>query len=335
MPHHWDPFAAPVAGLVWPSGIDASGCTGPTRGQSQGPRWRRTSPGQFVATSVSDALVEQRILEAYAGAGPDAVVTGWASLRLQGGGYFDGVAGDGLTRLPVPIAANGQRLKSREGVLVSRFLVPADEIVVVHGIRCATVERALYDEMRRLRGPRGRAVAVDMACAAQLTSINRMRRYVATRRWYRDCRVLQPSLDLADERCRSPQEAWFRMIWELDAGWGRPLCNREVFHEKGWLIGVPDLLDPHRGIVGEFAGADHRDIDRHESDIAREADFRAVGLEYVEVVGRDLRRRWLVVNRLHQAETRTGLLPQTWVLGPPPRPLDDILDARDRDGSVE
>ena len=75
------------------------------------------------------------------------------------------------------------------------------------------------------------------------------------------------------------------MIWELDAGWGRPLCNRAVFGPSGSLVGIPDLIDPGRGIVGEFAGAHHRDIDRHASDIAREPTSALVGLEYVEAVG--------------------------------------------------
>ena len=41
---------------------------------------------------VTDDLVEQRILEAYAGGGRRCVVTGWAGLRLLGGGWFDGLA---------------------------------------------------------------------------------------------------------------------------------------------------------------------------------------------------------------------------------------------------
>ena len=219
--------------------------------------------------------------------------------------------------------------------MVGRFTVPPDEVVVLHGIRCASVERSLFDELRRLRGVRERTVAVDMACAAQLTSILRMRRYLLIRRWYRDVRVVVPSLDLADERSWSPQESWFRMIWEVDAGWGRPLCNREVFGPTGLLVGIPDLLDPRRAIVGEFSGEHHRDKDRHARDVARAAEFRAVGLECVEVVGRDVRNRRVVVRRLHEAEARAGLLPQTWVLGPKPKPsLDDFLDRRDA-GLVE
>ena len=329
-------FAAPVEGLVWPVRADPSGKSGPTRGQARGSGWRCTSRGLFVPVDVTGELVEQRILEAYAGGGAGAVITGWASLRLQGGGYFDGLAPDGRTPLSIPIAANGGRVRARPGVLVSRFTVPPDETVVVHGIRCASIERSLFDELRRLRGVRERTVAVDMACAAQLTSILRMRRYLYVRRWYRDVRVVQPSLDLADERSWSPQESWFRMIWEVDAGWGRPLCNREVLGPTGRLVGKPDLLDPRRGIVGEFAGEHHRDKDQHASDVAREADFRAVGLEFVEVVGRDVRNRRVVVKRLHEAEARTGLLPQTWALGPEPKPtLDELLDRRDATGSVE
>src|SRR4051794_19590475 len=99
-------LAPPVEGLVWPTRADPAGEAGPTRGQARGPAWRCTSRALFVPATVSSDLVEQRILEAYAGAGDDAVVTGWASLRLQRGGYFDGLAPDGQTRLAVPIAAN-------------------------------------------------------------------------------------------------------------------------------------------------------------------------------------------------------------------------------------
>ena len=329
-------FAPPVGDLVWPVGADPAGESGPTRGEARGDGWRRTSRGLFVPANVCSELVEQRILEAYAGSGANAVVTGWASLRLQGGGFFDGLAPDGRTELPVPIAANGGRVRPRPGILVTRFTVPPDETIVVRGIRCASAERALFDELRRLRGVRERTVAIDMACAAELTSVLRMRRYLKIRRWYRDVRTVVPSLDLADERSWSPQECWYRMIWEFDAGWGRPLCNRELFGPTGRLVGIPDLFDPRRAIVGEFAGEHHRDKDQHARDVAREADFRAVGLEVVEVVGRDVRNRRLVVNRLHEAEARAGRQPQTWVLGPEPSPtLDELLDRRDAAGSVE
>ncbi|HEY0952347.1 hypothetical protein [Nocardioides sp.] len=328
--HRWDPIAPPVTGLVLPVRVDPTGRAGPTRGQARGPGWRITSPGLVVPATVDDGLVEQRILEASARGGDRAVVTGWAALRLHGGGFFDGLARDGRTRLPVPIAGNGDRLRGRAGLEVVEDRIPPDEVTYVHGIRCATVERALFDEMRRIGEVREMAVAIGAACAAQLTSLKRIRLYTATRRWYRDVRMVREAVALAGEDCRSPQEDRFRLIWICEARWGRPLCNRAILDTDGRLVAVPDLLDPQRGVVGEYAGADHRDIDQHESDIAREADLRGVGLEYVEVVARDLRDPARVVRRMREAAERATALTRRWVLGPPPSPtLDEILDRRD------
>jgi hypothetical protein len=308
MSHRWDPIAPPVTGLVPP--VRAGG-TGPTRKQARGPGWRRTSRGLFVPADVSDDLVEQRILEASARGG---VVTGWAALRLHGGGFFDGLARDGVSRLPVPLAACSERFGSGDGAVVVADRIPPDDVTVVHGIQCARVERALFDEMRRIGELREAAVAIGAACAARLTTVARMRTYAATRRWYRDVRMAREAVELAVEDCRSPQEDRFRILWECDAGWGRPLINRAVLDDRGRLVAIPDLLDVKRGVVGEYAGADHRDIDRHEEDIEREAALRAVGLEYVEVVGRDLRNRERVIRRMEQAAERAVHLVRRWTV---------------------
>ena len=155
------------------------------------------------------------------------------------------------------------------------------------------------------------------AHAAGLTTVQTMRTYAATRRWYRDVRMVREAVEMAVEGCRSPQEDRFRLIWEYDARWGRPLINRSILDRDGRLVAVPDLFDPVRGVVGEYAGADHRDIDRHEADVDREAAVRRVGLEYVEVVGRDLGDRRRVIRRMNEAASRAGAHPWTWVLGPP------------------
>jgi hypothetical protein len=325
-------FAPPVRRLVVPVRVDPLGRSGPTKAQSRGPRWRTTSPGRFVPAEVSDDYVEQRILEASCRGGPTSVVTGWASLRLHGAGYFDGLARDGITRLPVPIATNGGRLQHHEGIIASRFTVPVDEVVLIHGIRCASVERSLFDEMRRVQDPRAMVVAADMAFAAELTSIQRMRRYRWHRRWYRDVRNVYDALDLCDENSWSPHESDFRLVWRCDAGWGQPLCNRQLLDLDGRPVGVPDLFDPARRVIGEFAGAHHRHKARHEEDVVRAADFRAIGLEVVEAVSADIKYYSRLVTRLHEAALRAcaNPLPQLWKLGPPMPSLDDLLDARDR-----
>jgi hypothetical protein len=205
MPHRWDPFAPPVAELCPPVRIDPTGRGGPTRGQARGPGWRFVGPGLVVPSRVDDTVVEQRILEAHARTRGRAVVTAWAALRLHGGGFFDGLARDGRTRLPVPVAANGERLSDQPGVLVLRHTVPPDEVEVVHGIRCTCPERALVDQRRLERAIREKAVAAGAAFAGQLTSRRRMLEYCATRRWYRDVRVVSrrspcPSRTVAHRR---------------------------------------------------------------------------------------------------------------------------------------
>lgn len=328
MNHRWDLDAVMPQGLVVPVRIDPTGKTGPTRGQARGPGWRSVAPGWVVPANTT-TVVEQRILEALTWAGPRAVATGWAALRLQGGGFFDGLARDGRTQLPVPVAANGERRRPRPGVHLSEDRIPEDEVVVVHGMRCAVSERALLDEVRRDADAWDGVVAVDMTCAAQLTSIRRMQRYRWARYWYRDIRRLDRILPLADEGARSRPEVDFRGIWTQEAGWSRPLCNRTILDLDDRFVGMPDLFDPERGVAGEYAGAGHRDGDQHDADLDRAAAFRRVGIEAVEVTARHLRDPLRVARLLEEAAERAALLPRRWQLAPAPPSLDAILDLRD------
>lgn len=326
----WDPIAPPVPKLWTPVRIDPTGVTGPTKGQAEGPHWRRTSPGRFVRTTVSDTLVEQRIIEAYAGSGPTAVVTGWAGLRLLGAGFSDGLAADGTTRLDVPVAVNGGHARGRPGVVTIRYRVPDDEVTLVHGIRCAVPERSLLDQVRlvaQLGGDDWDQIAeVDMACASQLTSIRRMARYRWTRYWYRDIRTLDQILPRCVEDARSPREVGFRKVWTQDAGWPTPLCNRTVTDFDGAVIGMPDLFDAVRAVAGEYAGGGHRRKHQHDSDLSRAAAFRRVGIEIVEVTN-NVARPDRVVAWMREAEERALLLPRRWQLPPSSGPtLDEILD---------
>ena len=329
MSHRWDLDAPLVQDLVVPVRIDPEGRTGPTRGQARGPEWRSSSPGLWVPRTSTDPIVEQRILEAYAWAGPDAVITGWASLRLHGAGFFDGLARDGRRELPVPVALNGVRRRPRTGIHLVEDCVPTDEVATIHDIRCAAIERALFDEVRRVRDDWDAVVAVDMTCAAQLTSLRRMARYRWTRFWYRDVRRLDRVLPLADENVRSRPETDFRRIWTEDARWPHPLCNRTVLDVEGAFVGVPDMLDPVRRVAGEYAGAGHREAAQHDSDLDRVAAFRRVGLEVVEITARHARQRDRVVQLLYEAEERAALLPQRWKLAPVGVSLDQLLDRRD------
>ena len=147
--------------------------------QARGPGWRSTSTGRFVPAGVTDELVEQRILEAYAGGRPARVVTGWAGLRLLGGGFFDGLASDGATRCRCRSRRTASG--SSRALVCSRGPRPDPGRRGGAGPRHAVRDRRARALRRDPTARRNRSgdmvVAVDMAFGGELTSIRRMRRY--------------------------------------------------------------------------------------------------------------------------------------------------------------
>ena len=125
-----------------------------------------------------------------------------------------------------------------------------------------------------------------------------------------------------------------RLVMVLDAGLPPPMCNVPVFDRNERLLGIPDVFDPVAGMVGEYNGSDHKELDRRRADNAREEGFRGVGLEYFDLVEGDLRDRPQVVRRMQQTRARalfeapehrrwTLTAPAWWV---PEEPLDRYLE---------
>lgn len=291
-----------------------------------------------MPSEVSDELPEQRVLEASMLLPAGGAVTGWGSLRLLRAGFFDGLERDGLSRRPVLlVAGERQSRRDRDGVVWSQDRLPPEEVRHTHGIPHTIAERAVFDEMRTARDDREAAVVLDMAAAAERTSIRRVRTYVDAHPGWRGAPLARAGLELADEHSRSPNETRMRLIWTEDAGLPRPLVNQPVWELDGSLLGIADLFDPVAGVVGEFDGADHRWASRHARDVAREDRFRRAGLEYFKVTGPDIDDRLLVVERMTSTRARaqgTGVVRRRWTLDPPPgrQPgpcLDDLLDHRD------
>ena len=289
-----------------------------------------------MPADVDADVPEQRILEQSVRLGPTGAVTGWAGCRLHGAAFFDGLAADGRTPLPVPLVTGGTTLRGDASVRVLRDQLSVDNVVVRHGIRTTRVERALFDAMR-CADLREAVVAMDMAAAADLVSIRRTRHHLSTRTGSRGARRVARTLSLADEHSRSPNETRMRLVWVLDAGLPIPLVNQPVFDCDGRLLGIVDLLDEQAGLVGEYDGADHRTAARHSSDVAREDDLRSVGLEVFRVTGPDLPVPERVVTRMRAARRRARWTPaaeRRWTIEPPawwdrPATLDELLDERD------
>jgi hypothetical protein len=316
--------------LVRPVPVDPAGRDGPTRSQAAGPRWRRTSPGLYVPREVDSGVVEQRILEQGCRVVSYGAITGWAALRWRGANFFDGTDMSGQP-MPVPLVVGLAKIREDGQFHLSQAQLARSERTMRGGIWVATVQRALFDAMRWCNNTRDAVVCMDMAAAAGLISVSLMSRYVALRPAWTGVPLVRDALGLASNDRRSPPESRMGLVWEIDAGLQRPVFNQPLFSSTGRLLGYPDLFDAEAGVVGEYAGADHREAKRHRSDVEREQVMRDHGLEYFTVVGGEMADRANVARRMHSTRARAQFLPEAecrWTLKPPRWWIaEDDLDA--------
>ncbi|KQT89193.1 hypothetical protein ASG49_15415 [Marmoricola sp. Leaf446] len=301
MDHRWQPRAPWPPDLVRPVPVDPSGVAGPTKRQAAGPYWRRTSSGLHVPADTRSDRVEQRILEQSARLPPGGAVTGWAACRVHGAAFFDGLARDGRTRVPVQVAVGpAGRLRAGPDAVGVHHVLLDEDLVVRHGIPVVVGVRAAYDAVRLAPDPRAAVVSLDMALAGRIATVQDLVAYAARQprgRW-----VVHRAIRLASPHSRSPRETELRLIWILDAGLPQPLVNCEVRDLDGRFLGIADLIDVEAGLVVEYDGAHHRTAARQSDDLRREDGLRRVGLEVVRVAGQDRRDR--VVRRLQEARSR-------------------------------
>ncbi len=274
-----------------------------------------------MPASVDGTVPEQRVLEQAMRLRSGGAVTGWASCRMHGAAFFDGLRRDGRTLIPVPLGCSPlHQVRRLPGDDLVRDILLDEEIVELHGVACTVAPRATFDAMRYSAGIREAVVALDMAAAAEITSVTQMREYVDRHPAWTGVPLAREAVALADELSRSPQESRLRLVWQLDAVRPRPLVNPPLFDLRERLLGYPDLFDPVAGVVGEYDGEDHRDALRHSSDVDRESGFRDHGLEVFRVTGPDMRDPQLVAQRIHAAYRRARYVDparRTWTLARP------------------
>lgn len=314
----WQPRSTTPDDLVLPVGVDPQGRNGPTRHQARGPRWRQTSAGRYVPSTVDETRVEQRILEQGCRVRSHGAVTGWASLRWWESARFDGRALDG-SRAPVPIVTGGSRLRGDGRVTISQEQLAPPERVRLGALQVTVPPRAVFDEIRRHRNVREGAVDIDMTVAAGVCTWDAIAQYIRIRNAWTGIGLAREALALSGNNCRSPQEVRMVLVWMLDAGLPRPMCNVPLFDHAGRLLAIADLFDPETGCVGEYQGLDHKSGERHRRDVAREQRLRDAGLECFEVVGGDLRDRPMVAARMRSARQRASymMIPRGWTLERP------------------
>jgi hypothetical protein len=271
-----------------------------------------------------DPSPEQRIVEAAAGLPSYGGVTGWASLRWQQAMWFEGVRADRSHR-PVTLAVGDRHsIRPQSGIETSQEILPPGVIRRVRGLRVTSPLWSVAFEMRKAANDEKAVIAFELAALHDLVSIAELTAFVALSLWVRQgvprIRSLLPHLD---ENSWSPTEPVLRRTW-CAAGLPRPLTNRPVFGPDGRFVGTPDLLDPDAGVYGMYDGGLHLAGAVRHRDVAKEAAYRAVGLEGVTMMAGDLADRDSFVARLNQAYARAQRrrpddrrwrtdLPQWWV----------------------
>jgi hypothetical protein len=330
--------------LVAPVRSDPAGRTGPTPEAARGKHWRTSSRGLYVPASVDAAEVDQRVLEAAAVLPADwGGVTGWAHLAWEGATWFDGTPWGGGRSRAVTLAIGGNRaIRPQRGIDTSEERMAPGDLVMVDGLRATTLVRSVCFEMRYARDVRDAVIYLDMACFNDHVSIAEVVAYGRGLNGWTGIPMFREACGFANENAWSPAEVDMRLCWELDARCPRPLCNQPVFRTDGTLLGVPDLIDPDHGVVGEYNGSLHLLGVQHGKDVDREAEFRRHGLEPVTMLAGDRQDSGRFIGRLHEAYERSAEVPRSrrrWTLDQPSwwrdtttvaarRGLDDYWRAR-------
>ncbi|MBB3042266.1 hypothetical protein [Nocardioides soli] len=315
------PFDPARPTLVRPVRVDPQGRVGPTRAQSRGGRWRRTTRGYFVPAYVDSTIPEQRIVEAAHFLTGESSVTGWAALRWHGAEWIDGTARAGEVERAVRIATTRGAMRSQPGAAVTSEYIPPRDRMVVDGLRVVTPVCAVAFEMRYAPSLAAAVRAFDMAAAADLVSkAELLEHFELLYHWIGIPRA-RKAAQLVDENAWSPTEVDVRLAWPLELGLTPPLTNRPVFDRSGRHLGTPDLIDVEAGLAIDYDGALHLAGERRSKDLVREDGFRGVGLEYLTLVSADRRDRGRLTRRILAARSRapySSPVDRAWTLEAPP-----------------
>jgi len=303
-------------GVVLPVRVDATGKSGPTKRETAGPEWRRSSRGWYVPSYV-ESSPEQRVAELGMLLPAEyACVTGWAALSWQGGRWFTGTRADGSFQ-PVPLALSRHLLRWQPGMCLCEERWDPAEVKVVDGLPVAAEVRAACFAARYAPDLETAVAVLDMAAFHDLVSVEEAAEWMLRHPSYTGIEQGRQAVQLADENAWSPTEPAMRLEW-THAGFACPLTNRPIFDRwSGRHIATPDLVDPVAGVVGEYNGGLHLEGKRRYADIKRDETYRSLGLEPVEMVGADLSRRWEFRQRLAAAYARAESRPvadRRWTL---------------------
>lgn len=257
-----------------------------------------------MPSTADRGVVEQRIAEESGRLPEGGAVTGWAALRLHGANLFDGTR-DGRAPLPVPLVIPAKaNLRVDDGVTRRRAQLRPEDLTVIEGVPCAVPCRALLDAVADAVDWRDAVAHIDQALAADVVTLPEFESWLGRLTRAAGLRRARLCLPWAERRTRSPKETVVRLLWHHDANLPRPLCNWPIADLEGAKLGTPDLLCPELGVIGQYDGADHRNLTRQSRDVWLDDWAREIGLEVFRVTGAEIHRPDVVLERIRRTVAR-------------------------------
>jgi hypothetical protein len=253
-----------------------------------GPLWRSPFRGvhAWAATDSDEPL--QRAYDAAALLPPAGAVGGWAACQIGGARELDGRGPSGQEQRPVLLCLPPElRVRRGPGIRPMRSTLEPGDVTELCGVRLTTPLRTAFDLARTEPLVDG-VVAVDYLARGRPEFLADLLDYTRTHSALKGSRRALAVARRATCRSRSAGETRLRLFWTMQAGLPEPLVNPSVRLLDGFLLGMPDLLDPEVPLVGEYDGSGHRDPDQHVRDNVREEGFEARGLVVVRFGGIDL-----------------------------------------------
>jgi hypothetical protein len=267
-------------------------------------------PFRGVYAAAGTVTTEQRIRDVVPVLPPDGVVGGWAAAWLHGAEDLDGWSRRG--DLPVLICVPRNRsVRERPGIAVLRSDLAPQDVTTARGIPVTSGTRTALDLARLCPDPRRGVIAIDALWNAGVTSGPEVLARLAQLPRLRGGGIAAQAAEWASPRVRSPKETELRMIWTRDAGLPAPLVNELVVDGDGNALGHPDLLDEESGLVGEFDGRGHLDLEVSTVDNVRQEGLERNGLVVVRFTSLDTaaRQRVRTVHRIQDARRRALAAP--------------------------
>lgn len=293
-----------------------------------GPHWRAPYRGVHVWAASDRDDPRQRALDAAPLLPAGAAVGGWAAACLGGAVELDGRGVGGNERRPVLLCLpRDLRVRRGPDIRPLRSTLDAGDITEIDGIPVTTPLRTAFD-LARTEPFEAAVMALDYLARGRPEFLGDLHEYARAHRALRGSARVAAALRHATHLSRSGGETRLRLLWTLDAGLPPPAVNPVVRLADGFLLGMPDLLDPETGLAGEYDGAGHRSEHRHADDNAREEGLEDGGLVVARFGALDLGpRRRRSLHRIADGRRRAVAVPvsrRTWICEdgplPPPTP---------------